>query len=128
VVPFIILYTIIFTIVATFAAFSVLEIIATSPKSEQKKVNTQQSVSTLEMKRKIKEFKRNSKFNLKMDKEYHILLIIVVTIVCLLCVYILSCVCALYDKLKEYPKEHKSLPVLGNIAYGSVKKSESSES
>ncbi|KAL7012017.1 hypothetical protein ACKWTF_014572 [Chironomus riparius] len=127
-IPFIILYTIIFTIVATFAAFCVLEIIATNPRSEHKKVNTQQNISTLEMKRKMKEFKQNSVFNLKMEKKDHILLIVVVTIICLLCVYILSCVCALYDKLKEYPKEHKSLPILGNIVYGAVKKSESSES
>jgi hypothetical protein len=125
IVPFIVLYTLIFTCIATFVAFCTLEAIASEPKSSKKV--TRANDSTLEMKKKMKEFKENflPKMNLKgVDS---LLLIILSSIVTMCCVYILSCVCSLYDSLKGKNREERSIKGTGSAIYGAVKENESDE-
>ncbi|KAG5667041.1 hypothetical protein PVAND_015042 [Polypedilum vanderplanki] len=127
-IPFIILYTIFFTLIATFAAFCVLEAIATEPKKENKTTNTKVSEKTLEMKKKMKEFKKKHVPPLTLNGIDYMILMMVVSVSCFCCVYFLSCICSLYDKFKDTEKEKKSLSIVGNIAYGAVRESECSES
>lgn len=77
------------------------------------------------MKRRMKEFKVNYIPKLPFDGVNYAILMLIVGFLCLFCVYILSCVCALYDKLKEDGREDKSL--LGSASYGAVRESESEE-
>lgn len=109
-------------------AFLVLEIIATTPKSYDKDSKVKHTNATLLRKQKMQKIKNEYFPKLQLEKELHLLLILVMSVTCIICVYILSCVCSLYDKLKAHPKEQKSLPVGGNVAYGAVRKSSSSDS
>lgn len=104
--------------------------IATGEKPEHKiKSNVQVNNSALEMKKKMQEFKLKYVPKLTLTGINYLLLMITVTFACLCCVYILSCICSLYDKLKDNAKDQKKcLPVLGKIAYGAVRESECSES
>lgn len=77
------------------------------------------------MKKRMKEFKVNYIPKLPLDGVNYAILMLIVGFVCLFCVYILSCVCALYDKLKVDGKEEKSL--LSNASFGMVRESESEE-
>lgn len=128
IVPFIILYTIFFATIATFAAFCVLEAIQPSEPKKKKITTKNVSNSTLEMKRKMKEFKKNYVPKLNLDGMHFAILMVTVSVICFFCVYILSCICSLYDKLKVSVKEQKTLPLLGNMFYGAVRESESSDS
>lgn len=79
------------------------------------------------MKRKMKQFKANYIPKLPLSGVNYAILMLINGFICLLCVYILSCVCALYDKLKESGREEKSSPLIGNAIYGAVRESESDE-
>lgn len=78
------------------------------------------------MKKKMKAFKANFIPKLTLSGVNYAVLMLVVGLVCLLCVYILSCICSLYDhvKLKD---EGKCLPLIGSTEYGAVRESESDE-
>lgn len=76
------------------------------------------------MKKKMKAFKANYIPKLELSGVNYAVLMLIVGIVCLFCVYILSCICSLYDKLKD---EGKSLPLIGSTEYGAVRESESDD-
>lgn len=80
--------------------------------------------STEAMKKKMKAFKANYIPKLELSGVNYAVLMLIVGIVCLFCVYILSCICSLYDKLKD---EGKSLPLIGSTEYGAVRESESDD-
>lgn len=69
----------------------------------------------------MKEFKETHIPKLNYEGVDYVTLVLGACFSCLLCVYILSCICSLYDKMKE------ANSLVGKVEYGVVRESESED-